>query len=101
VVWGLQTAAPALNPIVRFFWQYGGLALGSLAICNALYNYDSADPKNQPRIYICFVLVIIALIVHETRPYQVKLRFAAFSPFMFLTFVAPHPQQYLSLVLNN
>eukprot|EP00884_Botryococcus_braunii_P000166 jgi/Botrbrau1/1014/Bobra.114_1s0052.1 len=69
----VQAAGYGWDPvyIVR---QYGGMVISVLALAITLWNYDSSDDKNQGRIYMCFAVVIIALILHETRPYQRQVR---------------------------
>lgn len=62
-----------LHPVVYAVRQYGGLLLGFIAVLGTCMGYVQNDPNNTKKLYIWFGVLLVALLMHETRPFQVCL----------------------------
>ena len=51
--------------------QYGGLALGGLACCNTILYYDPVDPSRILKLTGWMLVTLLALAIHEFRPFKV------------------------------
>ena len=70
----MQSDFDELNPTLRRLWQYGGLILGLVAIIGVVAPYLSDDWEPNPLYQLPWMLLLVAaLILHETRPFQVCL----------------------------
>lgn len=61
-----------LRPWVYYLWQYTGPVLALISIIGlCTSSYEDDDPTVVPRMVAYMVLLLVALVAHETRPYKV------------------------------
>ena len=61
-----------MHPALYYAWQYGGFVLGLFACAATGLFWDDDDPYNQYKLWAWVGLALVALLIHETRPYKVR-----------------------------
>lgn len=51
--------------------QHAGISLGSLSVFLAIWTFEEDHPWSVTKMMLCFMLCLVALGLHEIRPYQV------------------------------
>ena len=54
--------------------QYSGFTLGALSIFLTWYTHDGEDAYVMTKLWACCLLGVVALVLHELRPYKVRTR---------------------------
>mmetsp|Transcript_6618 Transcript_6618/g.19083 ORF Transcript_6618/g.19083 Transcript_6618/m.19083 type:complete len:132 (-) Transcript_6618:413-808(-) len=50
--------------------QHAGISLGSLSVFLAIWTFEEDHPWSVTKMMLCFMLCLVALGLHEIRPYQ-------------------------------
>ena len=58
--------------LVYILRQYSGLTLGALSIFLTWYTHEGEDPHVMTKLWACCLLGVVALVLHELRPYKVR-----------------------------
>lgn len=63
-------AAPTSKGALYYAHQYGGVVLGTVACVGSIVGYDQEDPFMPYRLLAWMFVVLLALAIHETRPFR-------------------------------